>query len=275
MPAPALDRSCDLFSAYLWPGQLLLAAPALHNDLHRHVGASVLIGLEQPFRLGVASEVVETRLALLGPELRHWLQADAPIVVLRLDPDQPLYRRELRPALEGQTWRCPPLDTLADTLPALSSLAAQPPSCEDAARLCLRVLIALRGPRAEGPPLDPRVAELVARLRSALPDAVSSSALATRVGLSTSRLTHLFKQETGVTMRRFVLALRLQEAVKRWRADRTLTHLAHELGFADLAHLSQAGRAYIGIAPSTLIGLFGSGLADRVFICSGCNDSRR
>ncbi len=90
-----------------------------------------------------------------------------------------------------------------------------------------------------------------------LPDMVAAgpvggTELAARVGISASRLTHLFTEQVGIPLRRYVLWLRLRIAITRVQAGDDLTGAAHGAGFADSAHLSRTTREMFGLAPSVL-----------------------
>ncbi|BBY31528.1 helix-turn-helix domain-containing protein [Mycolicibacterium sediminis] len=81
---------------------------------------------------------------------------------------------------------------------------------------------------------------------------VSGTELATRVGLSASRLTHLFTEQVGIPLRRYVLWTRLRIAITLVQGGDDLTGAAHGAGFADSAHLTRTTREMFGLPPSVL-----------------------
>ena len=90
-----------------------------------------------------------------------------------------------------------------------------------------------------------------------LPDLVTAgpvggTELAAQLGISASRLTHLFTEQVGIPLRRYVLWLRLRIAVTRVQAGDDLTGAAHGAGFADSAHLTRTTREMFGLPPSVL-----------------------
>lgn len=100
--------------------------------------------------------------------------------------------------------------------------------------------------------LDSRIAALQEKLRT-LPDKRATlGEIAAELGLSESRLTHLFKQETGVSFRRYLLWLRLGDAMARALSGAPLTEAAHASGFSDSAHLSRTCREMFGINPQAV-----------------------
>ena len=81
---------------------------------------------------------------------------------------------------------------------------------------------------------------------------VSGTELAGLVHLSASRLTHLFTEQVGIPLRRYVLWSRLRAAIVRVQAGDDLTGAAHGAGFADSAHLTRTTREMFGLPPSVL-----------------------
>ena len=70
--------------------------------------------------------------------------------------------------------------------------------------------------------------------------------------MSVGRFAHLFRDNTGVPLRRYLLWLRLVEAIRLMASAASLTDVAHGVGFADSAHLTRTFRRMFGIAPSAL-----------------------
>ncbi|OKH62105.1 AraC family transcriptional regulator [Mycobacterium sp. SWH-M5] len=81
---------------------------------------------------------------------------------------------------------------------------------------------------------------------------VSGTALAAEVGVSVSRLTHLFSEQVGLPLRRYVLWSRLRVAIVNVQNGADLTGAAHAAGFSDSAHLTRTTRTMFGLPPSIL-----------------------
>jgi AraC family transcriptional regulator len=77
--------------------------------------------------------------------------------------------------------------------------------------------------------------------------------LARRLHTSAFHLARTFRAETGTSIHRHLVELRLRLALERLAGgERDLSALAHELGFADHSHLTRACRRHLGSAPSVL-----------------------
>ncbi|MBB5788891.1 AraC family transcriptional regulator [Jiangella mangrovi] len=102
-------------------------------------------------------------------------------------------------------------------------------------------------------PEHPAVLEAAALVRERIDDGqLRLGDLAAAVGLSESRLGHLFSAQAGLPFRRYVLWQRLQRALALLAGGASLTDAAHGSGFADAAHLTRTFVRMIGAPPSRL-----------------------
>ena len=113
-----------------------------------------------------------------------------------------------------------------------------------------RLVEALSLRRAEP---DARIEVAVRSLLAAPGKETDAAGIALRVGLSSSRFQHLFKEATGVSFRRFRLWARMRAALAAVTRGVTLTHAAHATGFSSSAHLSCAFKEMFGMAPTRLL----------------------
>src|SRR5262249_52067232 len=99
---------------------------------------------------------------------------------------------------------------------------------------------------------DRRVRRMIRWAREHLGEAPSIQAASEAVGLSPSRASHLFVEETGPPFRTYLLWLRVTRAVDAHAGGASLTEAAHEAGFADSAHLSRTFRRMFGLPAASL-----------------------
>lgn len=83
-------------------------------------------------------------------------------------------------------------------------------------------------------------------------DQLTLSALARQVGMSKYRLSRRFRETVGVTLRDYLLKVRLERA-KVLLANRhiSITEVAHNVGFGDLARFDKVFKRYTNLTPST------------------------
>jgi len=74
--------------------------------------------------------------------------------------------------------------------------------------------------------------------------------LARALHVSPFHLSRVFRQQTGLTLRRYLVRLRLLAAVPQTRHAASLSQLALELGFSSHSHFTSAFRQEFGLSPS-------------------------
>lgn len=239
---------------YLWPDRFLYLGPSFDTDRHRHHAAQVLVGLDGPFRLrgDTNADWHTLHAALIDTDTPHLADATGTgMAVLYIEPESAIYAAMRDGDNFGAGVLSPGLYEYAvpaNLLQALINCRNQGADCATAWRLGLALLQLEEEPRT-APELDPRVTAALTYIRS---NYAGLDDLAQRVHLSPSRLTHLFREQTGVAIRRYVLWARLRRAVEYALDGASLTETAHAVGFSDSAHLSNSFRQMFGLPPSFL-----------------------
>lgn len=90
-----------------------------------------------------------------------------------------------------------------------------------------------------------------------LPDMVKAgsvrgSDVARQLGISATRLTHLFTEQVGIPLRRYILWLRLHIAMNGVMAGDDVTTASASAGFADSSHLTRTCRRTFGLPPTMM-----------------------
>ncbi len=229
---------------YIWPDHWQVWGRVMPNRTHRHSTASLLVGVRGPFELECDGHWRTTRAALVAPDVPQALNpGETELWVAQLDPDSQAWLR-LKGLLGGQP--------SVDLDPAAADLAQKLPADCGAMQGALGAFLTEYGqPPA---PLDGRIARCCETLRRDLPERLNLAELAAQVGLSPSRLTHLFRSETGVSLRRFLLQLKIHRAMACWAPGKTVSEIAAEGGFYDQPHLVRTARDLFDALPSVYAG---------------------
>jgi AraC-like DNA-binding protein len=226
----------------------------LHAEPHRHFTASVTLSLDHPVRVRAGSD--DTWHSVHGMAApsnvpQELESSDASVLNLQVDPETETYAR-----LQEKLWARGEsvyfqAEELAPLRTELRKLAAEPSVRGNA--LWDAAIDALGAP-ARGPRrFDVRIARVLEILKASMADTPSTRALGEQVGLSEGRLIHLFSEQVGVPLRRYVLWLRVRHVVFCLAMKQSLTDAAHEAGFADSAHLTRVFRSMFGLAPSQML----------------------
>lgn len=101
--------------------------------------------------------------------------------------------------------------------------------------------------------IDPRILSVVDNIKTNVDHNISIEELAASIHLSVPRLVQLFKQQTGVPIRRYRLWHRLFITATKIGEGSSLTEAAVYAGFADSAHFSHSFRSMLGMKPSLIL----------------------
>jgi AraC-like DNA-binding protein len=221
------------------------------TELHAHHAFQLTFSLGGSFSFNVANGLMPGPFVIVAPDTAHAFEARGLVSHLFVEPE----------SRAGRT-----LEQLMQGRPAAAMTAAQ---VRDSPDLILEAFRHSRDPRSALREAGMKIADRIAgHVRVAEPDrrvrqiikwatdnleiSLGIDEAARCVGLSPSRASHLFVEETGLPFRTYVLWLRLVRAVDVRTAGRTLTEAALEAGFSDSAHLSRTFKRMFGLPAAAL-----------------------
>ena len=105
------------------------------------------------------------------------------------------------------------------------------------------------GQRLPSRALDPRVQRAIDRMCTQPAGRLSAEDCAALTGLSFSRFTHLFSEQTGTTFRRFRAWKRARGLMRMVGHNLNLLDVALSAGYADSTHFSHSIRQFYGLTP--------------------------
>lgn len=237
-------------SLFLWHGRALVVGPGIDSSPHAHFAMQLTFGIDKPFRvrLGKEGAWTETRAALFAPNQAHQLDCRDSLLA-HIFVELPQRQKTLASQVEAGYERQPAFAPVAAAIDAARHGALD----IDAAEGALQQWLACALPSASTPAgYDERIGKALAWIAAHPAEACTGAQLAERVHLSESRFTHLFCQQTGLPLTRYLLWTRLLDAVAAVARGENMTQAAHRAGFADLAHMSRSFRATFGVVPSEL-----------------------
>src|SRR5262245_15328902 len=242
---------------YFWEDRVLYAGPDLPAVLHAHHALQVCVSLSGPlgFRSSPRASWHVCPGAIIPADVPHQTDPVVPLLVtFWLDAETPEAKRLVGAQLGQKILPIEP-SRLRGLIPRLR--ACWDDAYDSArARSLLDEVIEMLAPRGEpSRPADPRVARAHDLLRSAPMRHVALADLAAAVSLSPSRLAHLLRPHLGLPIRRYLLWLRLRDALREMARGATITEAAHAAGFADAPHLDRTFRRMLGFTPSAALGV--------------------
>ncbi len=236
----------------VWPPALATRGPGSRSALHSHHSLHFVLSIDGELRVRTSplGRWATAAGVLTAADVPHAIDSHGTEVLLVfLDPEseagamfRPLLQQPVR-AVSAQERAALVRDVVPRTI--LSSGA------EEWVRNAAGVLgVPLA---ASQRPIHPRVRKLLRTLHSSgIDEATSLGALAASVGLSPSRLMHVFTESIGIPLRPYLSWLRVQRAAIAIVNGSPLGEAAHTAGFSDAAHMSRTFKRMLGVAPSVL-----------------------
>lgn len=237
---------------FIWPGRAIYLGPLLDNEVHAHHAVQISIALEHQLSLQAPPDLRwrAFRAVASAPDQPHRLRGRGPVAQIYLDPESASGLAIRQRTSESGIWAID-LDDLDGLTAALYPRPDGHPSAERLTRL-IDVITGLAPPDFSRNLIDPRVQQTLTTVHARPGRHVAVRELADRVELTPSRLGALFRRDIGIPIRRYLLWLRLIDAIEALSKDTNLTRAAHDAGFADSAHLSRTFRRMFGMPPSAL-----------------------
>lgn len=229
---------------YSWGARALFIGPAFGLSPHRNAVAVVALGLDAQFEISWnAGAYHRCRSALIPPNtLLHLRATSGAMAFLYVDAVSNDYAR-LRTHFDLQCEQF--------LIECLDRLRSGGVARWRETRVQLEAL--LNG--GDAPTADERIVEAIRCIHESPGTRLPLAELARRARLSPSRFTALFKDATGVPVRRYKLWVAMGAAVRSMQQGASLTEASIGAGFSSSAHFSSAYREMFGMEPSRLVRL--------------------
>jgi AraC-like DNA-binding protein len=213
-----------------------------------------MFSLSSPFIIETSeSDVLETRAALIAPNVvrRRLHAANGDIIVCDLAVGTPEFHA-LVPLLGNAPVQ--ELDVTALAPLANDLVCARHGGLDAAAAhdLFQRVVLQISGQRSSLPQIPQRLARVFQLIQEKPLYASNFAQLAEQVGLSPTRLRHLFRERTGISLSQYSRWNAVWKAIWQWSCGQSWTRQACAAGFHDFAHFNRALNEMFGINPSIL-----------------------
>jgi AraC family transcriptional regulator len=235
---------------YLWDGgSLMIGRADAPTDVHAHHAIQIAVSPGTVAFRSERSDWTDFRGVIIEPNYPHAFDGRGEqIAHVFVEPESRSGRAiSERVSLTG-IFPIPAtdVDTAVGTMFEPPSVRRSTPAIIESAR---RVVAQLAGDVAPTRLPDDRVARVVAYMKANINRSLTLEELADVANLSPGRFRHLFVDETGMTVRPYLLWLRFQRAWELIAAGNSLSSAAHGAGFSDAAHLTRTSRRMFGLPP--------------------------
>ncbi len=239
-------------SLSLWRDRFVFTSKNFTGEQSCRPATVLLIGTAAPLRIRTATASLSGRAFLIGAGVDRSLDArSADLYSLNLDPTN-AYCRALRAHVGANGVLDMSSRMHRDTLASAAESVSTVQSCAEVYRTSQRILDALFPDVIGSQPIDSRIDLVASYLWNHVPVRAELAFLAGLCGLSQSRLAHLFTEQVGISIRQYLLWVKMRKAADMFVRNLSLSHVASEIGFSDAPHLSRTFMRYFALTPSFL-----------------------
>lgn len=206
-----------------------------------------------PPKLQYGNRCVSSQTILLDADIPHHLEnPENPTLLLIMDPQTRTAQKLVEKYLNNSPIFCPDQNTLPEYSCSIQKFLSSKKTCNSAFRVYTQILNSLLPGTEEHSPMDNRIQTVLTHLKHDHQLTSPVKTLAQKTGLSDSRLMHLFKEEIGIPIRRYILWIKILGTLKLLLDGQSFTHAAHHAGFSDSAHFSRTFKHMFGMSISAI-----------------------
>jgi AraC-like DNA-binding protein len=238
---------------FLWPTELLMFSDFLVATPHAHSALQLSVGLNGAPRVQLNGVWHSAAGALVDTDVRHAFDCDGCLTAIGWIESESRLGHQLRErVLDGRPHAILDQDLCARLADGIRQVLDANVACADAHARWRRALGELAIDIAPEPKLDRRIAAVLEHLRKTPSPPPSINDLTRIAYLSESRLQHVFREQVGVPIRRYLLWHRYLTALSLLADGSSVTEAAHATGFADSAHLTRTAVRMNGYPPTKM-----------------------
>lgn len=244
----------DMRSASLsiWRDRFIYTSPQFVGDESCRPSCVIIVGTGGDVEIESAGFKYTGRAFLIGSNISRTLTANSTgHYSLNIDPISP-FSRTLRNLSESHGVMNLH-SRLTDTVLECARMSVEnTPACAHMFEYSQTILTHLFPELGAVKSLDMRIDKVASWLQTNVPPTAELKKLSDLCGLSESRLAHLFTEEVGISIRQYLLWTKMRYAAELFVRRKTLSEVAHEIGFSDSSHLSRTFTRYFALTPSYL-----------------------
>jgi len=241
-------------SLFLGLGRVVQIGYHWNSRMHKH-NAVFLVFSREPVSFRLSDGPWQSAKAfIINANLSHELKyPSTPLVSLKIIPLRQRGSLLQKYILKGKSFQCLELSAVEPYVAELLTCAAE--DCGNARIFHISEqlqdkLIGLKPLRSV---TDQRIISVMSHIQKNIQKHISARELAASVFLSEDRFLHLFKEQTGIPLRQYIIYQRVMVATDAFLNGKTICAAAELAGFSDCAHFSRTFIEINGLKPSDII----------------------
>lgn len=239
---------------YLWNGVSAIFFSNCITNIHSHNTLQIVIDLHDRFRCRIGDNPwLTARNLIIRQNALHQLDTNNSVqLIIYLDAETTAAKNISTRHLQDKDAAEPEFHLFDNVNPNDLQQALLKPNPMTLREIIGNILRVLAGETAP-PRSDLRIRLIEKIIDTGQPDELNITALAARVHLSESRFRSLFRQQTGVSVYKYILWSRIRYAIGRVMAGHPINDAAWSAGFTDNSHFHKILVNMFGISPSQFL----------------------
>ena len=240
---------------YLWEGMFLFIGYGIQTNVHDHHAVQIAVSLDEPFKMRINNGDWKLVTSLIiDSDQSHQCSAErSRIIFISIDPETSLAQRLKEKYFKNISLEIPVIERVQSLIDGIKICLNEPENISKLKSVILRFLDQITFSESSNATIDDRIQKAISIIKNSLNKKITLKFLSENVFLSQSRLVHLFKEQTGIPVRKYILWSRLNLAAQKIINEKNFTTAAIEAGFSDLAHFSRTFTRMFGMSPSTIL----------------------
>lgn len=217
---------------------------------HAHCVIQIFISIDEPLFVSVEGEKISGECVIVNKEVRHVFTCESIRHMSILIPPTSGLADRLSKRLNGDYYVCDKSES-ADIVTAARELIKANNMTQY--RKVIQIIERIMGIEKTQRVIDTRIIELLEYLEECDCYNHTIQSLARKVALSPSRLSHLFKNQIGITLKSYILLHQLQKAFIALFKGSSVTEAAMNSGFVSPSHFGATVKKWMGINVTSTI----------------------
>ncbi|GIO44327.1 helix-turn-helix domain-containing protein [Paenibacillus apis] len=226
---------------------LMVVSDSIDAEEHRHSFLQVTISLTGEFDIEVAGQSLSGPGIIINSNVVHRLKEAGHLLMLLLIDSTSEMAAGFKRYLEEQPYHVFPQGEMKSIREFVQKEYAGVKD-PDSYRSFLGQLMMLLGVQQVNTAIvDPRIREFIQLIKDCTDSEHSVSQYARQFGLSNSRMSHLFKENTGISLSGYMVLHKLQKATYFIFEGLSITDAAMAAGFDSPSHLAATSKQLLGM----------------------------
>lgn len=240
---------------FFWAGQFMYIGKTIDTSTHDHHAIQLALSFDHPFFIKTPEGAFKKVMAVIidSDQAHECRTNDNHFMLLNIDPMTTIGKALKKMFLTRQAVAELPPERTARFLQTIGQQLDTSPFDSDLVHDLTREYVYGLCAMEEDAGIDERIRKVMQLLEEKKDDTLKVEELAAEVSLSPGHLTHLFKKQVGIPIRKYILWTRILLALFKIFETEDLREAAIYAGFSDAPHFDRTFRKMFGLYPSSIL----------------------